>query len=408
MDEPALIGSTFAGRYRILEPVGDGAMGQVFRAELLSTGETVALKLLHAEFSGIDQVVQRFEREAKLTTKLSHPNIVKTLDFGESNGRLFLAMEFAPGRSLAKMIEHAHTGAGGRLSVGRTMTIMRPILDALEYAHSRGVVHRDLKPENISVLPARNLLSHECIKLLDFGIAKLGVGTQPKGRRLTQLGLVLGTPSYMSPEQALGQEADARSDLYACGVILYEMLAGRLPFEADSAFDVISMHINATPQSLRALVPPTSIPAELDGVVLRCLAKQPDARFQSAGELRDALEEAAAHALDGDFAITTAKKTIAVGARALPRGGRLAIVAAAVALLIADHLPPTATGTTDRITRLDENGSPSATLPVPEPDEPTTARGPNRSSSLAIVRQSSEPTKHGPKQHRSSPRRRAR
>ena len=128
MDEPVLIGSTFAGRYRILELVGDGGMGQVFRAVQLSTGETVALKLLHAEFSGIDQVVQRFEREAKLTTKLSHPNIVETVDFGEANGRLFLAMEFVPGTSLAQMIERAHTGAGQRLTVKRTMTVMRPLL----------------------------------------------------------------------------------------------------------------------------------------------------------------------------------------------------------------------------------------------------------------------------------------
>jgi serine/threonine-protein kinase len=406
VDEASLIGSTFAGRYRILELVGDGGMGQVFRAEQLSTGRTVALKLLHPEFSGVEEVVRRFEREAKVTTELSHPNIVKTVDFGESNGHLFLAMEFLPGRSLAQVIEHGHTGTGERLTVKRMMTVMRPILDALEYAHGRGVVHRDLKPENIMVIPARGLLARESIKLLDFGVAKLGVDAEAKGRKLTQLGMVLGTPGYMPPEQALGQKADARSDLYSCGVILYEMLTGRRPFESDSALEVMSMQLNAAPQSLQAMAPNMSIPAEVDGVVLRCLAKRPDDRFSSARELRAALEAAAAHARDGASGITTAKKTIAVAARALPRGGRLAIAAGAVALLLADHLAPTAAGSANQTTPLEASNSARATRSGARPDEPTPTRERNRPSSPALERESSGRTKHNPRHRRASLKRR--
>src|SRR5262249_46154703 len=152
---------------------------------------------------------------------------------------------------------------------------------------------RDLKPENIMVTPARGLFAREGVKLLDFGIAKLGSDGDQTAQKLTQLGLVIGTPGYMSPEQAVGHEADVRSDLYSCGVIMYEMLTGQRPFEADPSPEVLAMHLNAAPRPLRAAAPDAGIPAALEGVVLRALAKRPADRFQSARALRRALERTA-------------------------------------------------------------------------------------------------------------------
>src|SRR5205814_6449143 len=234
VDEASLVGSSLGERYRLLEEIGEGGMGRVYRAVQRATGQTVALKLLHPDVASDAQVVQRFQREAKLTTELSHPHIVKVVEFGELDGRLFLAMELITGKPLASILERGGGARGRRLSVKRTLAIMDPVLEALEYAHARGVVHRDLKPENIMVIPGRGLFARDGVKLLDFGIAKLGDRAQAKTQKLTQHGLVLGTPGYMSPEQAVGQQADVRSDLYSCGVMLYQMLTGQRPFEAES------------------------------------------------------------------------------------------------------------------------------------------------------------------------------
>jgi serine/threonine-protein kinase len=344
VDEASLIGSTLGDRYRLLAVIGEGGIGRVFRAERLATGQTVALKLLHPEFSGVNQVVQRFEREAEVTTRLAHPHIVQVVEFGELNGQLFIAMELLAGRSLGDLIGRDGGSGGHRLSVARTIGIMHPVLDALEYAHARAVVHRDLKPENIMVTPARGLFSRESVKLLDFGIAKLGPDTEGAAQKLTQLGLVLGTPAYMSPEQAAGQQADLRSDIYSCGVILYEMLTGRRPFEADSSVEVLSMHVTAAPKPLRAVAADARIPAALDDVVLRALAKRPADRFQSARELRQALARAA-RARRGEAAVSGIETTmLAPSAAPQPRRRwlHLAIIAVAAAVLVGDHLRPRA------------------------------------------------------------------
>jgi hypothetical protein len=337
VDETSLVGNSLADRYRLLEVIGEGGMGRVYRGEDLATGKPVAVKLLHREFVGVDQVVQRFEREAKLTTELSHPNIVNVIEFGEWNGRLFLVMELLAGKSLAELIGDGAKG-GRRLTVKRTLAIIRPMLDALEYAHARGVVHRDLKPENIMVNPG-GLLARETVKLLDFGIAKLGDRSErPTGaaaHKLTQHGLVLGTPAYMSPEQAAGQEADVRSDIYSCGVILYQMLTGNRPFEGETPFDVIAMHLSVAPKSLREVAAGAWIPDAVENVVLRALAKRPAERFQSASELRQALEHAVvidyAHPAGGAGA---SQARLSGGARFLC----LAIIAAAGAVLVGEQL----------------------------------------------------------------------
>ena len=341
MEEASLIGSSLADRYRLLEVIGEGGMGRVYRAEQLATGKAVALKVLHPEFVGVDHVVQRFEREAKVTTELSHPNIVNVIEFGEWNGRMFLAMELLAGKSLAEVIQHEGPKTGGRLTVKRALAIIRPVLDALEYAHDRGVVHRDLKPENIMVIPG-GLLARESVKLLDFGIAKLGDRPERANQKLTQHGLVLGTPAYMSPEQVAGQEADVRSDLYSCGVILYQMLTGRTPFEAESNLDVLVMHLNTQPKSLREVAAGAWIPDAVENVVLRALAKRPADRVQSVAELRQALAQAAVIDYGHGHAAPAGKAT---PAGRLSPGSRflcLAIIAAAVTTLLADHLRPRA------------------------------------------------------------------
>jgi len=322
--------------------IGDGGMGQVFRAEQLATGRTVALKVLHSQLTGVPEIAQRFEREAKVTTHLSHPHIVKTVEFGQWEGRLYLAMEFVAGQSLAALLAAAAGNQGRRMTIKRTIAIMRPVLEALEYAHGLGVVHRDLKPDNIMVVPRRGIFARECVKLLDFGIAKLGDDAPVQGRKLTQAGMLLGTPGYMSPEQAAGQKADLRSDLYSCGVILYEMLAGRRPFEADSSVEILAMHISATPKPLREITADASIPAAVENLIMRALAKRPADRFQSARDLREALDRAA-EGRKQDAAISGIETTVfatPVTHRARSRWLQVAIILVAMALLIVGHLAP--------------------------------------------------------------------
>ncbi len=360
MDEASLVGTSLGDRYRLLEVIGDGGMGCVFKAEQIATGQTVALKLLHARFSGVTEVTDRFEREAQVTTQLAHPHIVKTVEFGKWNERLYIAMELLAGRSLAHLLLDANRKKPReRMAVRRMIAIMHPVLEALEYAHGLGVVHRDLKPENIMVVPGRGFFSRECVKLLDFGIAKLEGDAEPAGRKLTQLGVILGTPEYMSPEQALGQKVDVRSDIYSCGAILYEMLAGRRPFEGE-AVEVLAMHVTAAPKSLRDVTGETSIPPQVEEVVMRALAKRPADRLQSARELREALD-GLPDFRTADAIITGTEKTIFVSPP-VPRRRegwfRPAIIAVALALLVGEHLGAAAAGSKVWKTASAEAGDP--------------------------------------------------
>jgi len=394
LDEASLIGSHIADRYHLLEVIGDGGMGRVYRAQQLATGEAVAVKVLHPEYAGIAEAAQRFEREAKVMTQLAHPNIVKVIEFGEWKGHLFLAMELLGGKSLAELIgreANSESPLTARLTVKRTLAIMRPVLEALEYAHERGVVHRDLKPENIMVIPGRGLFSHETIKLLDFGIAKLGRTSEKQAQKLTQQGLILGTPDYMSPEQAIGQEADGRADLYSCGVIFYEMLTGHKPFEGSSSLDVLLMHVNTRPKLLRVVAPDAVIPPHVERAILRALAKRPAERFQTVRELRQALESGGEIDLRDSPVSAVAPTIVAQAPRRSSRGVTLmavAVIASAMAMVFGHHLRPGLLGRSPIASSEGEDAK------APAPAAHRTAR--EREPSNAATRRSAGPGQRGP------------
>ena len=283
------VGTVVGERYRVLGRIGEGGMGAVFRAEHILMKKVVALKLLHAEMGQVEEAARRFEREAQSASRLNHPNIVSVTDFGRNHtGELFLVMEFVAGESLADVLERE-----GRLPVPRACRLAGQILSALEHAHGQKVVHRDLKPANIMLVQSPDPRLGETAKILDFGIAKItesSEGEQP----LTKGVMIFGTPSYMSPEQATGQEVDSRSDLYSCGVILYEMLTGKKPFEAEDVVKLMAMQVTAPAPAFAKAAPGASIPASLEAVVMRALEKDRARRFSTSAEFRAALEKAQA------------------------------------------------------------------------------------------------------------------
>ena len=220
------IGRTLARKYQVEALIGEGGMGKVYRARQLALDKVVVLKVLRHTLLGDDRTVARFKREAKAASRLNHPNSISILDFGQTeDGALFIAMEFVPGQDL-----HTVLSKDGPLPEPRIVRIVSQVLSALYDAHNAGVIHRDLKPENIMVEQRRN--EPDFVKVLDFGIAKIQ-DAEGDGPALTRTGFVCGTPEYMSPEQARGATLDHRSDLYAVGVILYQLISGRLPFALD-------------------------------------------------------------------------------------------------------------------------------------------------------------------------------
>lgn len=283
--EDPLIGQTLAGKYRIEQLIKTGGMGSVYRGKHVLMDKTVAIKVLRPSLAGDDAVVARFSREAKAASKISHPHAVNVTDFGEAeNGVVFLVMEYLDGRTLKEII-----AAEGPLPLDRAVEIVRQVAGALDVAHSQGVIHRDLKSENIMLVHHNG---DEWAKVLDFGIAKIRLPEGAHDTEITQANLVVGTPQYMSPEQCSQSGAlDARSDLYSLGIILYEMLSGRVPFTGESATAIMMKQVQDPAPSI--LTARSDLPAGVDGVIKRALAKQPLDRFQSAGELSSALAAAA-------------------------------------------------------------------------------------------------------------------
>jgi len=280
-----LVGQTLAGRYAVTRVLGHGGMGVVVEARHLAMDRLVAVKLLHASFSLNRHAVSRFEREMKVASRLEHPGCVRVYDVGqagpEADNRLFLAMELLRGQTLGALIEAA-SGQGTRLPHERIAALGAQIARALEAAHREGIVHRDLKPDNVMVLDTPE---GEVVKVVDFGIARFFGDAEPGP--LTAEGAVVGTPTYMSPEQAMGTEIGPASDLYALGVVLFEMATGEVPFSAPTHVSLMVKHVQEAPPRPSALAP---VPVELERLILACLEKDPRARPASAMEVARRLD----------------------------------------------------------------------------------------------------------------------
>jgi tRNA A-37 threonylcarbamoyl transferase component Bud32 len=277
----SLVGRVFGGQFRLEALLGRGGMGEVYLAEQLELGRHVVLKLLlYSQLWSSPELEERFRREARILARLNHPNIVQLYSFGRSeDGISYLAMEYIEGRTLTNTIAER-----GALSESLTLTILDQLASALVEAHGHGIVHRDLKPDNVMIVERYGRPAF--VKVLDFGIAKL---TRAHDPRLTRSGAILGTPQYMAPEQLKEQVIDERTDIYALGLIGYELLTGEVPFHGDNTMDLMLRVLN------EEAVPPSRKPhgqhvsAATEAVICRCIAKEPEQRFQSAAELRDAL-----------------------------------------------------------------------------------------------------------------------
>ena len=264
-------GTLFAGRYEIIEELGTGGMGRVYRVEDTKLKQEIALKLIKPEIAFDKKTIERFRNELRTARNVRHKNICGMYDLGEERGTHYITMEYVRGEDLKSLIRKM-----GLLSAGQAITIAKQVCDGLVEAHRLGVVHRDLKPQNVMIDTDGNA------RIMDFGIAR---SLEAKG--ITGAGMMIGTPEYMSPEQVEGKEVDQRSDIYSLGIILYEMMTGRVPFEGDTPFTVGVKHKSEIPKSPRELN--AQIPQDLSQIILRCLEKEKGKRYQSAGEVRSEL-----------------------------------------------------------------------------------------------------------------------
>jgi serine/threonine protein kinase len=279
-----LVGKLFDDRYEVVEKIGEGGMGAVYKARQLAMDRMVALKVIHPDQQADETVVKRFFREMKTTSRIAHPNTVSVYDFGKSeDGMFFLAMELLKGRSLADALDE------GPLPVEQAVPIAAQIMKALSAAHAEHVIHRDLKPENIMLLEVYGEANQ--VRVLDFGIATFASSSEEApSARVTASGIMVGTPSYVSPEQIGGEELDHRADLYSFGVLLYEMVTGILPFhDPERPLRVLQMHMTEIPKR-PSVVAKQTIPSWLDDLIMQLLAKYPDDRPQSAEDVVRVLE----------------------------------------------------------------------------------------------------------------------
>jgi serine/threonine-protein kinase len=266
------VGETFAGRYEIQGVLGRGGMGVVYRAHDRDLDDAVAIKTLRGEALSADpSLLDRFKQEIRLARRITHPNILRTHDLGETGGLRYLSMEFVRGLTLKQLIE-----ASDILPTPVALRIAKQLCAGLAAAHEVGVIHRDIKPQNIIIEAAGGL------KIMDFGIARL-----QEERGMTAEGTVVGTPDYMSPEQARGTALDFRSDIYSTGVVLYEVFTGTLPFDGDTPLAVVLKHIQENPPSPQARNP--KIDPKISQIILKCMQKDPKDRYQSVNDLYEAL-----------------------------------------------------------------------------------------------------------------------
>jgi serine/threonine protein kinase len=280
------VSTIIAGRYRATQKLGRGGMASVYRAIDIETEQTVAVKILRAAKPRLKGLKERFINEVRIASLVKHPNIVELLDWGETEGgRVFLVMEYLEGEELKRLLRRRH-----HLRWQEAAPILLQICSAIETAHRAHIVHRDLKPENV-LLQQRDGFQH-FVKVLDFGLAKaLADVLEHKG--LTKTGMVMGTPSILAPEQIEGGDIDARTDIYALGVIMYRMLCGTLPFRHPNIVKLMYMQLNRPPVPPRQVNPQAPIPPDAEAIVLKALAKKPDDRFSSMQELAEHIAQVA-------------------------------------------------------------------------------------------------------------------
>ena len=280
-------GSVIAGRYDVLSPLGKGGMGMVYRAHDRLLEETVAIKVLRAEFANTAEMLKRFKHEIKLARKVSHRNVCRIHEFGEDGGVRYISMEYVEGTDIKQLARDK----GGSLETDEAFDVAIQAADGLQAIHDVGIIHRDLKTANIMRDPSGRVL------LMDFGIAKIEGGDRSTGSGLTVEGQIMGTPEYMSPEQCMGEKIDARSDVYALGVVIYEIFTGTVPFRGDSPVATLFKHINEPVPfegAAAARIPLAAVP-----VLRKALAKSRDARYASAAALAEALREACLQTKEG-------------------------------------------------------------------------------------------------------------
>ena len=277
-----LVGRTFFGEYTIVKKLGEGGMGAVYLARQNAIDQSVALKVLHAKAAESDEIVQRFHREAKVISMLTHPNIVRVFIFGRTqDDLLYLVMEYVQGRELRARLEEQ-----GTIEELLAIKIMKQTCSALAEAHDLGIIHRDLKPDNILLTEFRG--EKNFVKILDFGIAKIKHPDGQPDQKLTQAGIVYGTPEYLSPEQAQALDLDQRTDIYSLGCILYELLTGRVPFQDKNPVQILSKHVFEEPPAPSEVAPGRIAPT-MEKIILKAMAKDADDRFESAMTMFEAL-----------------------------------------------------------------------------------------------------------------------
>jgi serine/threonine-protein kinase len=270
----ALLGSVIDGRYEVLSVIGEGGMGTVYEVRHRALGKAFALKALRKDLAADAEIAARFIQEARTAAAVSHPGLVEITDFGRlDSGQVYFVMELLHGQSLAALLR-----SGGPLPAARGLNIVRQLVHALKAAHDASIVHRDLKPDNIHI--GRGDDATDIVKIVDFGLAKV-IGSS----KLTRSGMVFGTPHYMSPEQAAGEVVDHRADIYALGIVMYEMFTGKVPFEADSYMGVLTKHMYMAPAPPSELSPAVKSLGALEDVILRCLQKRPQARYDDLAAL---------------------------------------------------------------------------------------------------------------------------
>jgi len=366
----ALIGRKLDGRYEVLGRLGEGGVGVVYKGRQTQLGRLVAIKVLHQDAAAIPEWRRRFEREARALSALAHPNVVPVTDSGIDNGVSFLVMELLQGKTLGDLIKE------GPLPLWRSLDIARQLLRGLAFAHGKGIVHRDLKPANVFLQALPDQADH--VRLLDFGMAKFMDGSSAKNAgndTLTRAGIVFGTPAYMSPEQAKGGNADARTDVYAAGILLFELLAGKRPFLDPTYEGIIMEHLTQPVPSLAKVRTSLTTAPLFQPIVDKAMAKKPSARFKDAEAMLVALEGVIAKLPDG--ALKGARRSLTPPVlRVIPSGARFFRRALAVVMLaglvgavgtyfVRDRVAPVATDA--------RPGKPSKKVPPPSKPAPPPA-----------------------------------